>query len=339
MGWLSGYQFRRPLTVSNSYVDSLLTDFPLCVALSSCVGLTRSDGYDIRFTSSDGSTLLSFEREYYSFATNAGTGIFWVKSSILSSAATTLYYYYGKSTGTDGSGIAAWDANYGLVYHFGNSTLSVADATSNGRNATNTNGVYAAGGKTGGCVDFTPASSKFVLPSFAVPTTGTLSLYWNPKQDPATTETPLFDVRTTGAPLRIFGIDAFSDGKMYAGWYNNGNDKRVAWTIAGISQGTWYRVDLTWTNGGTTELFIDGVSKGSTPTLNATFDTSTGCGGNLNTYYGATAFGKSYTDELRLSSIARAAAWLKFERYNAAGGQVTIGDEEVYREHSHVFLG
>jgi len=63
--WLSGYTTRRKITIDSSKIDADLTDFPVLVKLTSSnfdFSEANSDGYDIRFTSSDGTTLLDFER-------------------------------------------------------------------------------------------------------------------------------------------------------------------------------------------------------------------------------------------------------------------------------------
>jgi len=66
MGWLTGWTYRKKITIDETKVDADLTNFPVLVKLTSTnfdFSKARSDGYDIRFTSSDGTTLLKYERE------------------------------------------------------------------------------------------------------------------------------------------------------------------------------------------------------------------------------------------------------------------------------------
>jgi hypothetical protein len=68
MSWLSGWLYRKKLTVDATKVDADLTDFPVLVKLDETnfnFSHARSDGYDIRFTYDDGETLLKYEREFH----------------------------------------------------------------------------------------------------------------------------------------------------------------------------------------------------------------------------------------------------------------------------------
>lgn len=68
MAWLPGWSYRKKLTVDHSKVDSDCSDFPVKVILGGDnfdFAKARPDGYDIRFTASDGETLLKHEREIH----------------------------------------------------------------------------------------------------------------------------------------------------------------------------------------------------------------------------------------------------------------------------------
>ena len=76
MGWLSGYTYRRKLTVDSTEIDASLSDFPVLVKLDNSnfdYSKTKTDGTDIRFTSSDETTLLKYEREVYDFGFDSYT--------------------------------------------------------------------------------------------------------------------------------------------------------------------------------------------------------------------------------------------------------------------------
>ena len=54
----------KPFTVRNTYIDENLTDFRLLVRITNDAdigALARPDGYDLRFTSGDGSTLIPYD--------------------------------------------------------------------------------------------------------------------------------------------------------------------------------------------------------------------------------------------------------------------------------------
>jgi len=68
MGWLSGWKYRKKITIDHSKVETDLSDFPLKVILSSSnftFSKALPSGNDLRFTSSDGTTELDYEREMH----------------------------------------------------------------------------------------------------------------------------------------------------------------------------------------------------------------------------------------------------------------------------------
>lgn len=103
--WLAGWNYRRKITISHTNVGSDLTDFPLLVKIAESSGSSTNiganclaNGYDIRFTSSDGMTLLPYERETFSVSSNNLTANIWVKVPVISHTAdTVIYMYYNYS--------------------------------------------------------------------------------------------------------------------------------------------------------------------------------------------------------------------------------------------------
>ena len=104
MIWLSGWYYRRALTINASDVSEDVNNFAYLVYLDSSnfdFSKAKSDGSDIRFTDSAGN-LLSFFREKHD-STNQ-VAIYHVKiPTVSSSTDTTIYLYYGNSSATDGS--------------------------------------------------------------------------------------------------------------------------------------------------------------------------------------------------------------------------------------------
>ena len=115
MAWLATHTFRKEITIQDTNVDSNLTDFPVYVKIDNDADFheSRSDGYDVCFTSSDGETLLKYEREYWTGGDgNAATAHFWVKvPSILSSGGATIYCYYGDDDADNYNGSVDDDAD------------------------------------------------------------------------------------------------------------------------------------------------------------------------------------------------------------------------------------
>ncbi|MFA5169482.1 MAG: DUF2341 domain-containing protein [Candidatus Paceibacterota bacterium] len=90
--WLTGWSYRKPITVTST---SAATDYQVKLTVSYIASKMNADFSDLRFTSSNGSTELSYWIESYTASTSA---IVWVKVPSLASGANTIYMYYGKSS-------------------------------------------------------------------------------------------------------------------------------------------------------------------------------------------------------------------------------------------------
>ncbi|MEM5816122.1 MAG: DUF2341 domain-containing protein, partial [Candidatus Aenigmatarchaeota archaeon] len=102
--WLSGWQYRIPITITERSKNTL-TDYQVLVTINTqnliSQGKMRSDCGDIRFTDSDGKTLLNYWIE--SGCNSANTRI-WVKvPNIPANSQKIIYLYYGNSQTTSAS--------------------------------------------------------------------------------------------------------------------------------------------------------------------------------------------------------------------------------------------
>lgn len=116
---LSGWHYEKPLTISSSKVSSNVSNFHYLVYLDSSnfdFSKARSDGHDIRFTDSSGTTLLNYFREKHD-STNQ-VAIYHVKIPLVSSSQdTTIYMYYGNTAASDGSTTYANVFNNQVAYY------------------------------------------------------------------------------------------------------------------------------------------------------------------------------------------------------------------------------
>ena len=156
MHWLSGWAYRRKLTIDSNKVSSTLSNFPVLIHLSSSSGLNGLDvtsiftllgvnSKKIAVTDADNNELY-VEIEEWDNSNNVAW--LWVKvTSISSSVDTTLYLYYDPThadndtyVGVTGStpAEAVWDSNFSLVCHMNDNpdTSSVMDSTSNDNDGT-----------------------------------------------------------------------------------------------------------------------------------------------------------------------------------------------------------
>jgi len=151
--------YRKELVFNNTASGTNLTDFPVMVKLTSAnfnFSQAQSAGQDLRFTDSDGSTLLSYEIE--KFDVSGSEAIIWVKVPQIDSASATdsIYVYWGNNAASDSqSADNTWNTNYKGVYHLKDSAASTTVTDSSGNTNTITssentsNGYYQATGKIG----------------------------------------------------------------------------------------------------------------------------------------------------------------------------------------------
>jgi len=125
MGWLSGWRYRKSHVINGSTAGAQ-TNYQIRVKVHRTAGTDsgedvyvgtkcRADFGDIRFTRSDGETLLDYWFENQETAEADGYGIFWVKVDSIPASPDTaaIYIYYGNpSAVTASNGLATW-----IIYH------------------------------------------------------------------------------------------------------------------------------------------------------------------------------------------------------------------------------
>ncbi len=136
----SSWAYRRKITFNNSTQAENLTNFPVLVKLDSTrinYSGTQDSGQDIRFTDSDGTTLLSYEIEKWD---ETGNSFVWVKVPQIDASSSTdyIYMYYGNSSAADAqAATSVWDSNYVMVQHLNETSGTTAnDSTSNNNDGT-----------------------------------------------------------------------------------------------------------------------------------------------------------------------------------------------------------
>jgi autotransporter-associated beta strand protein len=332
---ISEWAYRKQITIGNTYVDSDLTNFPLCVKISndSDIGATAlSNGYDIRFTAADGTTLLDYERESWSGGGgSAANGVFWVKVPVVAHASsTTIYVYYGKSNALDAQKpTSVWDSNFKGVWHLGNGTaLSVLDATSNANSGTNSGAVVATGEVNSGA-RFNGSSSYVAVPR-AVQNDWTISFWMNAAATGSTgsqwySGCGLVDGEV-GGTANDFGVTWVGDKVAFG----VGNSDTTIFSSS-LSLNTWYYVTATRVSStGQMVLYVNGteVARRDTGPVGTRNATSVLNFGRIQT---GVRYFNGILDETRLSATVRSAAWTKFECRNAnsATGELSWLSQEV----------
>jgi len=141
MAWLTGYSYRKKITIDQTKVDADLVDFPVLVKLTSTnfdFAKALSTGYDIRFTGSDGTTLLKYERERHD--STGKLAEYFVKIPSVSKDNDTVFrLLYGRSGALDGSDkTEVWGDEVKAMWHMKDDpdTSHIKDSTINANNGT-----------------------------------------------------------------------------------------------------------------------------------------------------------------------------------------------------------
>ena len=156
--WLTGFDYRVKITFDNSDSAVNLNWFPVLVHLDdSNADWTKiqDDGDDIRFTDSNGQTLLSAELLEWDDTNDA-----WMYCNVtrIDAGSTTdyIYMYYGNTTVSNyWDAEAVWRSEYVAVWHFEEASGTVYDSTDNNNDSDSESGVtYGADGVVGDCLSY-----------------------------------------------------------------------------------------------------------------------------------------------------------------------------------------
>jgi hypothetical protein len=105
MGWLSGWKYRKSITLSR--VSGSVTNYQMKLLVGESAGATGEDVDcdakvlssfdDLRFTTSDGTTLLDYWIESITGSTPNQLATVWIEFNSIGTGATSFYMYFGKS--------------------------------------------------------------------------------------------------------------------------------------------------------------------------------------------------------------------------------------------------
>lgn len=346
MAWLTGWSKRKALTLATP--SELLSDFPFPVRITADTDIGVSalaTGYDIRFTASDGTTLLDYERDTFAVTAGAATGLWWVEIPSWSALAeTTIYAYYGNASAPDvSSGPNTFDANFVGVYHGGDgATLSVADSSPAANHGTNS-GATAAAGIAGGAMEFGGDGdyiSGGTIPNLYGSLTGTVSCWFKRPVESYAGGTVRQACGTVSGDGLYLQISQFSSN------WNLGCVKRsgVAYAATVTLPDVWYHAVGTC-DATNIVAYLNGVA--GTPLMSVDRPIL-----NAGLRIGGTALSSPFLgllDEIRISNVARSAAWIAAEygTIAAPASWQTWGAEEsvatakpwLYRRSSRIIGG
>lgn len=342
MGWLSGWNKRKQITISATNVDDDLTDFPLCVPVTRSnvdnnYGLSNGD--DIRFTTSDGTTLLY--QEWTGWNDDDYSGAFVKVPSIDSTNGATIYMYYDNASTSGATNNTQVWSDYVMSAHLDDWTNGQYESASDYSLAgtpsapSGTTGVVGGGVIMDGTKGIEIGNIGDVWSKLVGENGFTLSLCILDVDYSTTNHTRFFYQDEYGQPI-FCNFTFTSAGALDFHWYPNTSDfANIRSTVAaGVTTGDDIHVVATFQYSGGNAVIrtykngtqIGTTSKSSSQTVFPTFNTP---GRRFRICYPGYGCHGIY-DEVRIKIGAASAAWTKFEYANLmlSGNQLTFGEEE-----------
>lgn len=336
MAWLGTWANRIKLTIDYTKVDAALSNFPVLIHPSIASGIGNVDVsavFDeltsdanrkkIAVTTSDGTTQCYGEIERWDDVNEQAW--FHVKApSVSNSAETILYLYYDSAqadnttyVGDTGDAVAqnVWDANFKAVYHMaqdpnGDVADAIKDSTGNANHGTPSGSMTTAdlvASKVGKGIDFDGTNDK-ILKSGAW-----ISDY------PFTIENICKNI--VNVTSGTIGISDYSDAADFAGIcinsdnYVQGFINSGAWSALNgttlISADEWVHIAFTGASTTDRKIYCNGIQENSNANIDVFItdgDRSTIASLDINS---SSIFYPGVIDEVRISNVARSAAWIK----------------------------
>jgi hypothetical protein len=345
----SGWLYRKKIVVDSDKVTNDLTNYPMLFKITdpNLASKARSDGFDIYFSSSDGSTRLNHEIEYY----NSGTGelIAWVNVTYLSSSIdTTIYMIYGNPSATDQQNPeSVWDENFASVWHLNEtgdgSADEFKDSTSNNidgvggsgkswRTPTRTSGKIGYGQDFDGITDYINVS-KMDPRSYD---DFTISAWYKSSNSTSTDDQYIFNQieEYSLGPGITFGIS--DDGghldQLRLVTYNETNDGKLYYGTSDVADQEYHFLTVVRANN-RIKIYVDGVEETDDFDNHAgqTINVDAIKGPYIGDYPNNAECVNGTIDELRITNGSRNASWIEteFNNQNDTNSFCTVYAEEL----------
>ena len=327
----ASWQYRKKITFDNSAQAENLLNFPVLVTLDKDSDIdyskTKSSGQVLRFTDSDGTTLLKYEIEKWD---TTGSSYIWVKVPQIdgSSATDYVYMYYGNTGASDAQDVTnVWDSSFLGVWHANdNSLTTLKDSTSNQKDATKQSSgqpAYTSSGAIAGAQTYTQGNSRAGTTINSALTDFTVEV-WFKDDAVATSYERLADKSYTGCFW--FGRNSSTPNSWGGGVMETSDPYGV---FVNLTDNQWHQV-VSERSGTTHWVYGDGgsVSAHNTVSGSACATGNFGIGGYGDGATQGQWFG-GIIDEVRLSSIARSDKWIAASYKSGKDTFNTFGTEEI----------
>jgi len=331
--WNTSFGYRKLITINSSQISADLTNFPVLVNITDTDlrDDAQNNGNDIAFTNSTG---VKLNHEIDSFNGATGELFAWVNVTSLSSASDTeIYMYYGNSSsGAQENPTGVWDSNYLGVWHM--NQTNPQDSTSNDFDGTSEGSQTTATGKIGTALNFDGGNDEVNLGAVANCTTAVTVSAWVKVSSLENNYGCVLEKDGWATNVGHYGL--YSNADWLPGDVScfqiydlpDGVDDELEGSD--LRDNSWCYLVGTWDDGTDyIRLFENGSEADS---LSGASGPITGTSGNvvIGNRDGDARWLYAVLDEVRISNIARNAAWIN-TCYNNQYNQstfVTIGSEQ-----------
>jgi MSHA biogenesis protein MshQ len=270
------------------------------------------------------------------FEPSTGHLIAWVSlPSLSSSTDIDFYLYYGHPTAGNQEDVeAVWDSSYVFVQHLDETSGTHADSTQYGNDGSpqngviqNATGIIAGADQFDGSDDFIQVadSSSLQLNDHSIE-------MWFQRSETGTDEQMLVEKRDASNQSNYFiALNKYGNQEIFPGFSDGTDWYSLQSNFPLIGDTSWHHLVYTFDSTGQVQrVYLDGIDEGTNTSISATPAT----GGGQILYIGRDSQGgrafQGLIDEVRISSLARSAAWVATSYTNQSdpGTFIQVGDEE-----------
>ncbi|MFO1006645.1 MAG: DUF2341 domain-containing protein [Planctomycetaceae bacterium] len=341
---LANWDSRMRLTFDNATRAENLTDFPILVTLDTNrfdYSLAQANGADIRFVDTDG-TVLDYEIETWN---PNGQSAIWVKVPRIdaSSGSDSIWMYYGNAAASDAQNpTGVWSNGYVGVWHLsGNpseamaiqdSSSSQVDGTSIGMDASNqVNGPIGGALKFDGVSEYIRLNSTGTDPTAVDPSQLTIEAWAQSLGDTGTAERIVNRRNIVGTAIyESYGLATSSGDRSRL--VNSTGTPDLVGTEGTLPEDRWRYVTGVLADGNSS-LYVDGVLNATQSGVNSfgSSDATITIGaGEMGLTSTISQYWKGGVDEVRLSNVARSAAWTSAQYASMIDAIITYGDRQTH---------